>query len=107
VNLIDSSGTARFPDAPTKRGTKHLNELINLKKHGYKSWLFFLVVRGDAISFSPFFERDPLFSKTIQKAQKAGINIRALKFKVDSEINFLKEIPVKLKQNPFAGYWPE
>jgi sugar fermentation stimulation protein A len=107
VNLIDASGTARFPDAPTKRGTKHLNELINLKKQGYKSWIFFIVVRSDAITFSPFFERDPLFSKTLKKAQKAGINIRALKFEVDSEIKFLKEIPVNLNQNPFAGYWPE
>ncbi|MGC9384469.1 MAG: DNA/RNA nuclease SfsA [Kosmotogaceae bacterium] len=107
VNLIDASGTARFPDAPTKRGTKHLNELMNLKNQGYNCWIFFIVVRSDAITFSPFFERDPLFSKTLKKAQKAGINIRALKFEVDSEIKFLKEIPVNLNQNPFAGYWPE
>lgn len=77
---------------------------MNLKNQGYNSRIFFLVVRGDAISFSPFFERDPLFSKTVQKAKKAGINIKALKFEVDNEISFLKEIPVKLKQNPFAGY---
>ncbi|MFO7882137.1 MAG: DNA/RNA nuclease SfsA, partial [Kosmotogaceae bacterium] len=107
VNLLDASGTARFPDAPTKRGTKHLNELINLKKHGYVCWIIFLIVRKDALSFSPFFERDPLFSKTLQKTQKAGVNIRALKFNIDSSAYYLGEAQVITIDNQFAGCWPE
>lgn len=107
VNLLDASGTARFPDAPTKRGTKHLNELMILKKQGYTCWIFFLIVRNDALSFSPFFERDPLFSETLQKAWKVGVKIKALKFDIDLNIHFLGEMPVKTDKNNFAGYWPE
>ncbi|MFW6120282.1 MAG: DNA/RNA nuclease SfsA, partial [Petrotogales bacterium] len=107
VNLIDASGTARFPDAPTKRGTKHLKELMNLKKQGYTCWIFFLIVRKDALSFSPFFERDPLFSETLQKARKAGVKIKAIKFGIDQNIHYLGEVPTNIINNPFAGYWPE
>ncbi|MFO7881042.1 MAG: DNA/RNA nuclease SfsA [Kosmotogaceae bacterium] len=107
VNLLDVSGTARFPDAPTKRGTKHLNELINLKKQGYVCWIIFLIVRKDALSFSPFFERDPLFSKTLQKTQEAGVNIKALKFNIDYSVHYMGEVPANTKNHPFAGYWSE
>ncbi len=107
VNLIDSKGIARFPDAPTKRGSKHLEELITLKEQGYVSWIFFLIVRKDALSFSPFFERDPLFSETLQKAKKAGVKIRALKFDIDYNVHYLGEVPVNTDNNPFAGDWPE
>jgi sugar fermentation stimulation protein A len=107
VNLLDASGIARFPDAPTKRGAKHLNELMNLKNKGYTCWIFFLIVRKDALSFSPFFERDPLFSKALQKTQEAGVNIRALKFNFDSSVHYLGEAQVITIDNQFAGYWPE
>ncbi|WP_053001206.1 DNA/RNA nuclease SfsA [Kosmotoga pacifica] len=106
VNLIDAEGTARFPDAPTKRGTKHIRELINLKKREYHSWIFFMVVRKDALKFSPFFEMDPELSETLKEASKKGVQIKALQFSPGIEVEFCGELRVELKKSTFPGFWP-
>ncbi len=106
VNLVDSKGIARFPDAPTKRGSRHLNELIKLKMEGFKSTIVFMVNREDATEFSPFTEMDPLFSNTLKEANKAGVNIIALKNKSGITIKHHNRIPVNLNPDPFPGYWP-
>ena len=53
---------ARFPDAPTERGTKHLKELIKLKKEGFRTAVFFLIQHPLGESFRPNWENDSLFS---------------------------------------------
>ena len=106
VNLVDSKGIARFPDAPTKRGSRHLNELIKLKAEGYRTTIIFMVNREDATEFSPFSEMDPLFSNTLKEVNKAGVNIIALKNKSGITIKHLNRIPVNLNPDPFPGYWP-
>ena len=51
VTLVRKNTLAEFPDARTSRGTKHLNELINAKKRGYKSYILYLIQREDCKSF--------------------------------------------------------
>ena len=68
-------GCARFPDAVTSRGTKHLNELIKLVECGHEGIIFFLVQRQDAARFEPAAAIDPVYSKTLAKAHKCGVKI--------------------------------
>lgn len=73
-------GIAMFPDAPTVRGTRHLETLINLKKRDEQAAILFLVFRPEARCFAANGEIDALFAATLEKAEKHGIDIFALKF---------------------------
>jgi len=78
VTLI-KDGIAQFPDAPTTRGKKHLEELIKLKKEGHRAAVFFLIQHPNGNSFRPNWENDPDFSKTLKEAHSEGVEILAYK----------------------------
>jgi sugar fermentation stimulation protein A len=93
-------GWARFPDAPTQRGKKHLEELIKARKEGLNASVLFLITREDALTFSPNWEMDPDFSKTLVQAQEENVKIIAHSFKnlVDGNKLEIKPFrPVKVK----------
>lgn len=71
--IID--GEARFPDAPTERGAKHLKELIKLKKEGIRCCVFFLIQHPIGKFFRPNWENDPNFSQMLNDAYDAGVEI--------------------------------
>ncbi len=95
-------GKARFPDAPTIRGKRHLEELIKAKNQKMKSAVLFLIPREDAKIFSPNWEMDPEFSRTLQQAEHENVMIIAYSFtlfyhKKELELKPLKKILVKVK----------
>jgi len=75
VTLKRKSSIAEFPDSVTTRGTKHLNELINATKKGFKSYLLFVIQREDCNKFMIAKDIDPVYSKTLIKAIKHNVNI--------------------------------
>lgn len=107
VNLLDTSGNARFPDAPTIRGVRHIEELIAQKKQDVHPWLIFIVMRSDALSFSPFAERDPAFAQILQQAMDEEVNILAMKFDAGTEMKYMGELELLLPPVPFSGFWPD
>ncbi len=66
---------ARFPDAPTSRGKKHLEELIQSKNDKYNASVLFLILKEDAEIFTPNSETDPNFTETLYLAEKKGVKI--------------------------------
>lgn len=78
VTLI-KDGLAQFPDAPTERGRKHLEELISLKKEGIRAVVFFLIEHPNGNGFRPNWENDPKFSETLNKAYDEGVEILVYK----------------------------
>jgi sugar fermentation stimulation protein A len=74
-------GIAKFPDAPTIRGKKHLEELTHSIGDGFESAILFLVIRDDAIEFTPNTVMDPDFSVAFYKAKKKGVIIIVYSFK--------------------------
>lgn len=66
-------GIATFPDAPTKRGTEHLQVLMENLKAGKDSLLIILVFRKNAVAFMPNEETDPDFSREFKLALKKGV----------------------------------
>ena len=105
VNLLDQKGIARFPDAPSSRGTKHLKALMDLTQEAISASIVFIVMREDALSFSPFEERDPLFTNTLSEARGIGVNIKAYKFAAGPVMSFLGELPIEVPGPPFSGFW--
>jgi sugar fermentation stimulation protein A len=70
-------GVALFPDAPTLRGARHLRELIDAKKEGYRTCVLFVIQRVNAHVFAPNDETDPDFGKTFREAIKNGVEAYA------------------------------
>lgn len=96
VNLVEN-GLAKFSDAPTERGTKHLEELITFKKQGQKAAVVFIIMREDATCFTTHDTMDPLFGQTLRKALQNGVQVYAYRCFVNEEgINYAGEVPVML-----------
>jgi len=75
VTLKRKSRIGEFPDSITSRGTKHLNELINATKKGFKAYLLFVVQRNDCDKFEVAKDIDPIYSKTLIKAVKNKVKV--------------------------------
>ncbi|MGC8632639.1 MAG: DNA/RNA nuclease SfsA [Thermoprotei archaeon] len=88
-------GRGLFPDSPTRRGRKHLEELIRIRQSGQEAGLLFLVLREDATCLAPNEGTDPLFAAALQVALLAGVQVWALKFAFrPPSLVYLKRIPL-------------
>ncbi|MCK9523059.1 MAG: DNA/RNA nuclease SfsA [Proteobacteria bacterium] len=88
---------ARFPDAVTERGTRHLHALIQARREGHRAVIFFLVNRGDCTSLAPAADVDPVYAQTLADAVDAGVE--ALAYRVRNDLNGARvdrRIPVRL-----------
>jgi len=74
---LEKEGVALFPDAPSERAIKHVEELIKAKKEGYEAYII-LVIQMDRIKyFLPNRETHPEFADILEKAAAAGVKILA------------------------------
>jgi len=88
-------GVALFPDAPTVRGKRHLEELIKARDEGHEAVIMILVFRQDAHSFAPNGELDPEFSQTFRKAVDSGVKVFPIQFSFENNtIVFQSILPV-------------
>ncbi len=97
--LPDAEGTptARFPDAPTARGTKHLLELARARQDGYRTAVCFVAQRADAQAFGPWDEIDPEFGRTLRAVAAAGVEVYAWRMEVTPDrIRLGESLPVRL-----------
>ena len=93
---------ARFPDAPTERGAKHLKELIKLKKEGNRCVVFFLIQHPAGMSFRPNWQNDPVFSQTLNEAYAEGVEI--LVYRCDNQLSGIGLIPEALDFDLGQGF---
>lgn len=84
VTLVQK-GMALFPDAPTPRGRRHMQELCRAVREGYRAAVFFIVQRADAESFAPYDERDASFGQTLREASRCGVGVYSFLCRVDPE----------------------
>ena len=101
VTLI-VDGEARFPDAPTERGAKHLKELIKLKKEGNRCAVFFLIQHPAGNFFRPNWENDPVFSETLNEAYENGVEI--IVYKCDNQLDGITLLPSPLDFDLAQGF---
>ena len=82
---LEEDGVCRFPDAPSERAVKHLEELIQAKKEGYEAYVFFVIQMKDVRYFTPNTDTHPEFAETLKKAQAAGVELLAYDCEVTPE----------------------
>jgi sugar fermentation stimulation protein A len=76
-------GVARFPDAVTERGQKHLRDLMMLRDSGHGAEIVFVIQRSDCTSFGPADEIDPKYGRLLREAAGRGVRVRALACRID------------------------
>ena len=76
VTLV-RKGLALFPDAPTLRGRRHVEELRRAVAEGKRAAIIFVVQRGDAETFAPNDEADPAFGRALRRAVGEGVEVHA------------------------------
>jgi sugar fermentation stimulation protein A len=74
---LERGGTALFPDAPTARGARHLEELAKAAESGYAAFVLFLVQMEGCRRFMPHGELDPRFAEALRRAARAGVRVLA------------------------------
>ena len=70
-------GVGLFPDAPTQRGTRHIRELTQALRNGYRASIVFIVQRPDVTSIAPNDRTDPEFGLMLREAGRQGVEIYA------------------------------
>jgi sugar fermentation stimulation protein A len=76
--LVDHKGIGRFPDAPSARATKHLQELMaQVKRPKTKCFVFFIAQNPHGKAVAPKDDTDPIFGKTLRKADRSGVILGA------------------------------
>lgn len=92
------SGRAGFPDAPTERGRRHVEELAQVAgTAGDRAAILFVIQRDDAQSFAPRWETDPVFAKALCAAHEVGVELYAYTCVLtQSMIELAQPVPVDL-----------
>lgn len=82
---LEENGILMFPDAPTERGVKHINELSDAVKNGYRGCIFFVVQMKPCKYFTPNQKTHPEFANALRKAAKAGVEVRCVNCRVSPD----------------------
>lgn len=82
---LERQGRAWFPDAPTLRGVKHIYELIEAAKQGWKTGLVFVLQMEEFQQVSPNRETHPEFARALEEAEQAGVKLFCLGCRVEED----------------------
>ncbi|MCB0410884.1 MAG: DNA/RNA nuclease SfsA [Bdellovibrionales bacterium] len=82
---LGENGIARFPDAVTERGQKHIDELVLLIEKGHSAELVFTVQREDCKTFTPADDIDPVYGEKLREAVKKGLKVSAYRCDLKSD----------------------
>ena len=94
---LEEEGWTRFPDAPTERGVKHLNELRKAREEGYEAAACFVIQMPNVRGFSPNDQTHPAFGAALRRAAAGGVDILALECSVTpEEVKITRPVEIKL-----------
>lgn len=94
---LENDGVASFPDAPTERGVKHINELVGAVKEGYEAYILFVVQMKGVHLFKPNDSTHKAFGDALRNAHLNGVKIIAVDSIIEPDsIKIDKFVPVSL-----------
>ena len=94
---LEQNGIAMFPDAPTERGVKHIEELIDCINEGFEAYILFVIQMKPIKVFKPNDNTHKAFGDALRKAFESGVRILAYDSIVTpNSIKIDKEVPIKL-----------
>ena len=74
---LEEDGIARFPDAPTERGVKHIRELISCLEDGCDAYIFFVIQMKGVRALEPNDRTHPAFGEALREAARKGVQVLA------------------------------
>ena len=74
---LEVNGVAKFPDAPSLRGVRHIQELIYAKEEGFEAYVIFVIKMKGIDYFTPNCETHPEFKEILVKAKEKGVKLLA------------------------------
>ena len=93
----EEAGEVRFPDAPTLRGLRHLEELAGAAAQGWTAQVLFVVQMARADHFTPNDAAQPQFGEALRRVQGQGVRLSArLCHVTPDEMTLGEEIPILL-----------
>ena len=93
---LENDGVASFPDAPTERGIKHVNELVSAFEDGYEAYILFVIQMKGVHTFKPNDETHKAFGDALRHAAESGVKILAYDCAV-SPNEMVVDAPVEVK----------
>ena len=97
---LEDKNVARFPDAPTERGIKHLRGLMDCVKQGYDAYAVFVIQMRGIGHFEPAWDKHREFALTLCEAEKNGVKILAFDCDVTRDgLSIAEAVPVKLSED--------
>ena len=94
---LEDGGHARFPDAPTERGVKHLEELIRCQEEGYEAAVCFVIQMAGMKDFAPNDVTHPAFGEALRRAARSGVKILAMECDVTPKsLTIARPVDVRL-----------
>lgn len=94
---LEEDGVVRFPDAPTLRGVKHLDELVKAREAGYEAAVCFVIQMENVRWFAPNDVTHPEFGQALRRAAQAGVEILAMDCAVTPQsLTMGKSVPIRL-----------
>jgi sugar fermentation stimulation protein A len=88
---------ARFPDAKSERGLKHLEDLVQAVREGHRAAMLYIIQRTDCAAFGPADLFDPAYGDGLRAAKAAGVEILCLVAGVDKAgVRSLGSLPIDL-----------
>ena len=82
---LEENGVCRFPDAPSDRAVKHLEELMKAEKEGYETYVFFVIQMKGVRYFTPNTDTHPAFAEALRRAAEGGVRVMAYDCEVTPE----------------------
>ncbi len=74
---LEEEGVVRFPDAPSDRAVKHVQELMQARRAGYRAVVLFVVQMEGVRFFTPNRDTHPEFADALCRAAEEGVEVFA------------------------------
>ena len=94
---LENNNVVSFPDAPSERAVKHLDELKNSLNDGYNAYVVFVVQMSDVNYFVPNIENHREFADKLKEVSKAGVNVLAYDCNVSYDELVLRDNKVEVR----------
>lgn len=99
---LETDGVVQFPDAPSERAVKHVEELKKAVAEGYEGYILFVIQMEDVRFFTPNYATHPRFGEALLEASKAGVQVLAYDCIVKPE-GMTIHAPVKVILEDYFG----
>jgi len=94
---LEENGIAAFPDAPTERGIKHLDELCAATEEGYSAHVCFILQMEGMSLFRPNDRTHPAFGDALRRAAEKGVSLLVMECAVSpSSLSIQRSVPISL-----------